>query len=269
MLIDDLKSLLNANGFWAKKSLGQNFLVDENAFDQIVAAAELQPTEAVVEVGPGTGFLTERLLAKAGRVIAVEYDEAMVRLLKLRFLSVRNLELVHHDALTFPVPSGAYKVVANIPYYITSPLLKHFLQSGNRPGLMVLLVQKEVAEKICGLDGKSMVTTETQVFGRPQIMGLVPRTSFYPAPKVDSAILKIEVYPEPLVPQEQLKAFLRLVGFGFTQKRKKLSNALASGFHREVDEMRAILEKVGLDSNIRAEELEIADWLKLLTEVRF
>ncbi len=269
MLIDELKSLLNANGFWAKKSLGQNFLVDEGAFDQIIAAAELQPGDHVVEVGPGTGFLTERLLGSAAQVTAVEYDGDMVTMLKAKFPGAKNLTLVHKDALRFPVPSGAYKVVANIPYYITSPLLKHFLQSENRPSLMVLLVQKEVAEKIGGLDGKSMVTIETQVFGRPEIMGVVPRTSFHPAPKVDSAILRIEVYPEPLVSAEKLKAFLRLVGFGFSQKRKKLSNALASGFHQEVDAMRGILEKVGLDSNIRAEELEIGDWLKLLTEINF
>ncbi|MFH0820370.1 MAG: 16S rRNA (adenine(1518)-N(6)/adenine(1519)-N(6))-dimethyltransferase RsmA [Candidatus Peregrinibacteria bacterium] len=269
MLIDDLKSLLQSHGLWAKKSLGQNFLADEGAFDQIMGAAKLQSTDTVVEVGPGTGFLTERLLAKAERVIAVEYDAEMVRLLKLRFLHSKNLELMHQDALRFSVPRGAYKVVANIPYYITSPLLKHFLQSENRPSMMVILVQKEVAEKICGLDGKSMVTIETQLFGRPEIVELVPRTSFYPAPKVDSAILKIEVYPEPLVQTEKLTAFLRLVGFGFTQKRKKLSNALAAGFHRKVDEMRAILETVGLDSNIRAEELEIGGWLKLLTKINF
>lgn len=264
MLIDQLKTLLQANHLGAKKGLGQHFLVDENALDAIAGAADLSVDDHVVEVGPGTGFLTERLLARAGRVTAVEYDADMVRLLKQKFPYSDHLTLVHKDALKFPVPEGDYKVVANIPYYITSPLLKHFLQSENRPSLMVLLIQKEVAEKVCGLGGKSMVTIQTQLFGKPSLAGIVRAASFHPAPQVDSAILKIEVRDEPLVPAENLEAFLRLVGFGFSQKRKKLTNSLAAGLHLETADVRLLLEKAGIRDDVRAENLEISDWCRLL-----
>ncbi|MFH1012568.1 MAG: 16S rRNA (adenine(1518)-N(6)/adenine(1519)-N(6))-dimethyltransferase RsmA [Candidatus Peregrinibacteria bacterium] len=263
MLLPQLKSLLSRHGRWAKKGLGQHFLVDEEALERIVGAADLLSDDVVVEVGPGTGFLTERLIPRAARVVAVEYDAKMVEILKERFPGVSNLELVHQDALQFPVPRGPYKVVANIPYYITSPLLKHFLQADSRPGLMVLLVQKEVAEKVCGISGKSMITVETQVFGKPEIMGIVPAESFFPAPEVDSAILRIEAFSEPLVPEGQLKDFLRLVGFGFSQKRKKLANSLAAGLHRDVNEVRELLDTVGINTDARAENLEIGDWQRV------
>jgi len=163
-----------------------------------------------------------------------------------------------------------YKVVANIPYYITSPLLKHFLQSDFRPELMVVLVQKEVAEKICGIAGKSLITIETQLFGKPEIVGIVPANSFHPAPKVDSAILKIEVYKKPLIPESQMKDFIRAVKFGFTQKRKKLGNSLAAGLHIKPAEMREILLEAGIDPDLRAEHLGIEEWkrlAKVLTKV--
>ncbi|MBU1613103.1 hypothetical protein KKC87_01585, partial [Patescibacteria group bacterium] len=160
-----------------------------------------------------------------------------------------------------------FKVVANIPYYITSPLLKHFLQSDNRPSVMVVLVQKEVAEKICGMSGKSLITIETQLFGEPEIVDIVPSDSFYPAPKVDSAILKIKVFDKPLIPEDQIKDFLRLVKFGFSQKRKKLSNSLSAGLHMEPAEVREVLKSVGIDEGVRAEDLVIEDWKNLLTKL--
>lgn len=268
MLLAQLKSLLQKYNLWAKKRLGQNFLVDEVAFDKIIEAANLTSEDHVVEVGPGTGFLTERLLKRVKQVTAVEYDATMVSMLKAAFAGAKNLNLIHQDALKFRTQETGhrkqpYKVVANIPYYITSPLLKHFLQSGTPPSLMVLLVQKEVAEKVCGISGKSMITIETQVFGASEIIATVPAQSFYPIPQVDSAILRINVYPESLIPMDKLRDFLRLVGFGFTQKRKKLSNALAAGLHLETEEVRQLLEKAKIDSNLRAENLKIGDWKKL------
>jgi len=266
MLLDDLKSLLQKRNLWAKKSLGQNFLVDASALDQIVRAAELTPDDTVIEVGPGTGFLTERLVEKAGKVIAIEKDSDMIPVLEERFGANSHFELHHSDILKIEnskLKIQNYKVVANIPYYITSPLLKHFLQAEHRPSVMVLLVQKEVAEKICGITGKSMVTIQTQVFGNPEIIGFVPSSSFYPAPKVESAILKINVFEEPLVPVDQLKDFFRLVGFGFSQKRKKLSNTLGAGLHLKPKETRAVLKKVGIDPDLRAENLEVGDWMRL------
>jgi 16S rRNA (adenine1518-N6/adenine1519-N6)-dimethyltransferase len=272
MLLDKLKSLLIKHGIWAKKNLGQNFLVDEKAFDKIIEVADLKSTDNIIEVGPGTGFLTERLIKNVKHVTAVELDRDMIRVLESRFDGVKNLELVNEDILKYELrrrgnvsaPSkSVYKVVANIPYYITSPLLKHFLQADHRPSYMVVLVQKEVAEKIVGKTGKSLITIETQLFGRPEIVGIVPASSFYPAPKVDSAILKIEVYKKPLVPAAQFDDFLRLVKFGFSQKRKMLSNTLSAGLHIKSSEMSVILKKAGIDPNLRAENLEIGDWGRL------
>ena len=277
--LEELKSLLKSKNLWAKKGLGQNFLVDEKVLDIIVSAANLTKTDNVIEVGPGTGFLTEKLLEKAGHITSIELDKSMCGILKERFGEDKRFELVNEDILDCDInkivetrrrdvdvaPSGShdYKVVANIPYYITSPLLKKFLQAENPPTLMVLFVQKEVAEKVCGKTGKSLITIETQLFGKPEIVGFVSSSSFYPAPKVDSAILKIEVYDEPLVPKNQLKDFLRIVKFGFSQKRKKLSNTLAAGLHVSNKEMSEILKKADIDPNLRAENLEIGDWKRL------
>ncbi len=268
--LQELKSLLQSHNLWAKKGLGQNFLIDEDALDKIVGAADLKLSDNVVEVGPGTGFLTEQLLDKIEHVTAIEYDSGMVDLLVEKFESSgENLEIIHSDILNYQIQSSKfkvqnYKVVANIPYYITSPLLKHFLQSDIPPSLMVLLVQKEAAEKICGITGKSLITIETQLFGKPEIIDIVPAESFYPAPKVDSAILKIDVFDKPLVDIEKLKDFLRIVKFGYSQKRKKLSNSLSAGFHLKPAEIKPFLDEADIDLSFRAENLEIGDWKRLV-----
>ena len=272
--LTELKTLLKKHNLWAKKRLGQNFLIDEKVFDRIIEASDLKPSDTVIEVGPGTGFLTERLIEKAAHVTAIEKDKDMIHLLSERFAGVKNLELVHDDVLRFQISDfrfQKYKVVANIPYYITSPLLKHFLQSDHCPELMVLLVQKEVAEKICGLSGKSLITIETQLFGKPEIVATVPSSAFYPAPKVESAILRINVFKKPLVPEKQLSDFLRVVKFGFSQKRKKLSNSLAAGLHIKPSEMTDLLKHADIDPDLRAEHLGIGEWkqlVKVLTKIK-
>ena len=268
--LEQLKILLQSKGLWAKKALGQNFLVDEKALNMIVDAADLLDTDNIIEVGPGTGFLTEQLIRKVGQVTAVELDKDMVGILEEIYRFADNLEILNKDILQFEIRNFKfenYKVVANIPYYITSPLLKHFLMSENRPTIMVVLVQKEVAQKICGLTGKSLITISTQLFGKPEIVDIVSSKSFYPAPKVDSAILKISVFDKPLVPKSKLKDFLRIVKFGFSQKRKKLANSLGAGLHMKPAEVREILIEAKIDPDIRAESLEIEDWKRLvLTE---
>ncbi|MBU0705776.1 ribosomal RNA small subunit methyltransferase A [Patescibacteria group bacterium] len=270
--LDQLKSQLIAKGLWAQKGLGQNFLIDDKALDQIIEAADLYEGDHVVEVGSGTGFLTERLIQKAGKVTSVELDRNMVEILKAQFSQTENLEVIHADILKTDIVDlvgDKYKVVANIPYYITSPVIRHFLQAKVRPKLMVVLVQKEVAEKICGLTGKSFITVETQLQGHPEYISTVPASSFYPAPKVDSAILKITVFPEPKVPEAEMKDFLRIVKFGYSQKRKKLSNGLAAGLHKEPAEVREILEKANISVGARSEELEIEDWKRLAEVILF
>ena len=266
--LDQLKAVLQSKNLWAKKILGQNFLVDDQALDQIIEAADLYEGDEVVEVGPGTGFLTERLIQKVKHVTTVELDPDMVDILKAQFSLTENLTLVHADILKtrtkdYGLTTKHFKVVANIPYYITSPVIRHFLSGDVRPKLMVLLVQKEVAEKICSLKGRSFITMETAIQGHAEYIATVPKTSFHPSPQVDSAILKITVFPEPKVPENELHDFLRIVKFGYSQKRKKLTNSLGAGLHKEVDEMRAILHQAKIDPNVRAEDLEVEDWKRL------
>jgi 16S rRNA (adenine1518-N6/adenine1519-N6)-dimethyltransferase len=176
------------------------------------------------------------------------------------------------DPLTSPLAEGRptanlkwknYKLVANIPYYITSPLIKHFLHSANPPELMVLLVQKEVAEKICGKGGKTLLTVEVEVFGEPELIAKVPANAFYPAPKVDSAILRIRPHAKPLVSTNQQKAFFRLVKFGYSQKRKKLSNTLGAGLHLKPSDVAEKMRSIDIDPNLRAEHLGVEEWKKL------
>ena len=268
--LDQLKSQLIAKDLWAKKSLGQNFLIDDEALAVIVDAADLYEGDHVIEVGPGTGFLTERLIQKAGKVTSVELDADMVEILKEQFKLTPNLEVIHSDILKTDIGKLAgdrYKVVANIPYYITSPVIRHFLQAVHRPKLMVLLVQKEVAEKMCAIGGKSFITVETQVQGHAEYIATVPANSFYPEPKVDSAVLKITVYPKPKVPDSELKDFLRIVKFGYSQKRKKLSNGLAAGLHIEAAEARRLLGKADIPESARPEDLEVEDWKRLVSSL--
>ena len=268
--LDELQRLLTASGLEAKKRLGQNFLIDQEALDAIVDAAELYEGDHVIEVGPGTGFLTEQLITDAGKVTSVELDEDMVKILKAQYNLTENLEVIHSDILKMRIEDmveGRYKVVANIPYYITSPVIRHFLQSKIRPKVMVLLVQKEVAEKICGMTGKSFITVETQVQAHPEYIATVPASSFYPSPKVDSAILKLTVYHEPKVPEAELKDFLRIVKFGYSQKRKKLSNGLSAGLHIEPSDARELLVKANIPEDARPEDLEVEDWQKLVEVV--
>jgi len=263
-----LKDLLQRYGLWANKGLGQNFLLSDGVFEKILAAADLHSSDTVIEVGPGTGFLTERLIERVKKVIAVEYDAGMVRLLRERFADTKNLEIIHSDILKFwiqksGVRSKRYKVVANIPYYITSPLIRLFLQSDCPPSLMVVLVQKEVAEKIVGRDDRSVLMLETQLFGKPTIVDTVPAGAFYPAPTVDSAILKIEPHAKPLASSAILDTALRLIKFGYNQRRKKLTNALETGLRLDMTVIRGLMTKAKIDLGCRAEELEIGDWLML------
>jgi len=265
--LDQLKTTLTSKGLWAKKSLGQNFLIDEDALDKIVDAADLYDGDYVVEVGPGTGFLTERLIQKVKKVTAVELDLNMVDILQKQFALTDNFEIIHSDILKIPVEDIAhehYKVVANIPYYITSPVVRHFLQGAIRPKLIVILVQKEVAEKICGMTGRSFFTVETEVQAHAEYIATIPASSFYPAPKVDSAILRLTVYSEPKIPKGELQNFLHIVKFGFSQKRKKLSNSLGAGLHIKPAEAREFMEKAGILSEVRAEDLSIEDWRRLV-----
>ena len=264
--ITDIKRTLKAYGAYAKKDLGQHFLVDPKALKSIVDAAQLTKEDKVVEVGPGMGVLTRELCARAGEVLALEFDKAMIAIVKTSCIKEKNLTVENVDVMKFdPSGLGRYKLVANIPYYITSAVLRLFLETDNKPEEMILLVQREVAERICAKPSRmSVLAVSVQFYANPQIVEVVPRTSFFPAPKVDSAILKVKVYKRPLFDVDK-QLFFRIVKAGFGEKRKQLINSLAGGLGLNRETTEALLKEAGISVIHRAESLAMIDWYNLYT----
>ncbi len=256
----------------ARKSLGQHFLTDKSALGKIVQAAGLTPEDTVVEVGPGLGVLTEELVKKAGRVIAVELDDNLARALRERLSSAHNLTIINEDILKIAPENllsqagvaGGYKVVANLPYYITSAVLRHFLESAKRPELMVVMVQREVAKSMTAKPGDlSLLGLSVQIFGEPKIVSRVPAGAFYPPPKVESAVVKIRMYPEPAIPEVELPGFFTLARAAFCAARKQIQNSLAQGLGLDKADILSRLEAAGIDAKRRAETLSIPEWVRL------
>ena len=252
----------------AAKSLGQNFLQDHAALEQIARAAEIKADDFVLEIGPGLGSLTRYLAVSAREVIAVELDGEMLPPLETILAPYKNVRVAQGDILKTRISefihTPDYLVVANIPYYITSAVIRHLLESEIKPRRVVLTIQQEVAERICAAAGDlSLLALSVQVYGKPSLVAKIPAGAFYPAPKVDSAILRIDIYQEPLVPPEILKTFFKLIKAGFSQKRKTLRNALASRLHIPAKEAEALLTSAGVDFMRRAETLSIDEWKSL------
>lgn len=254
----------------ARKGLGQHFLTDRGALGKIVQAARLSPDDTVVEVGPGLGVLTAELVSRAGQVIAVELDAALARSLRMELAEAQNLSIVQGDILSLPPPSllshvtGGYKVVANLPYYITSAVVRHFLESVRRPELMVVMVQREVARVMTAAPGElSLLGLSVQIFGTPHLVSRVPAGSFYPPPKVESAVVRLDVFPAPVIPEAELVGFFGMARAAFSAARKQIQNSLVQGLGREKDEIRRRLDAAGIDARRRAETLEISEWVRL------
>jgi 16S rRNA (adenine1518-N6/adenine1519-N6)-dimethyltransferase len=261
------KQILTHYGLEAKKSLGQNFISDENILARIAAAAELTPADNVLEVGPGLGSLTHQLARAAGRVVAVELDDRLLPILALEMGGYDNVELVHGDILEQEPAqwfgSEPYKVVANLPYYITGAILRHLLSAESKPQLMVMTVQKEVADRMTAVPGNmSLLSVSVQFHGRATIVDSLKAGAFWPRPGVDSAIVRLEVAPEPLVPVADEKAFFHLVRMGFSQKRKQLKNNMRA-LGRSDEEVERALAEAGIDGRRRAETLSLEEWAKL------
>jgi len=268
-LLTQTRRRINRLDLKARKSLGQHFLVDKGVLQQVLAAADLNASDTIIEVGPGLGVLTEELIQKADRVIAVELDDKLASILRRRQASSDNLSVINGDILKL-TPSellgGAtdYKVVANLPYYITSAVIRHFLEAEVKPQLMVLMVQREVAEAITAAPGKmSLLSVSVQFYGCPQIAAYAPAAGFYPPPEVDSAVLKIEVYPQPALPVADVEGFFRLVKAGFAAARKQLANSLALGLEVDKTETLCLLQAAGIEHKRRAETLSLVEWYSL------
>jgi 16S rRNA (adenine1518-N6/adenine1519-N6)-dimethyltransferase len=224
----------------------------------------------VVEVGPGLGILTAELLHKAGRVIAVEVDSRLAAALQKNLSAFLKLAVVNADILEInPADltsrqTKSYKVVANLPYYIAAPILRHFLEASLKPSLMVVMVQKEVAQSIVAQPGEmSILGISVQLYGKPTIVDYVPAHCFYPQPKVDSAIVRIEVYPEPAVPVKDIAGFFEIVKAGFSTPRKQIRNSLALGLQIAPADAVELLGKAKIAPQRRPETLSLEEWSKL------
>jgi 16S rRNA (adenine1518-N6/adenine1519-N6)-dimethyltransferase len=250
------------------KGLGQNFLQDPLALENIVSAAEIQPSDTVLEIGPGLGSLTRYLAVSAKEVVAVELDENLLPPLRGVLAPYRNIRLLHGDILKLSPKDlnleNDYVVVANIPYYITSAVIRHLLESASKPRRMVLTVQKEVAQRICAEAGDmSLLALSVQIYGKPRIAAQIPANAFFPAPKVDSTILIVDLYSSSRIREDLLNTFFNLIKAGFSQKRKTLRNSLSSGLHIPPTAAADLLTQGNVDPRRRAETLSIEEWEKL------
>jgi len=290
-LLERTKEICHLYNINPSRSKGQNFLVNEKVYNEIVAAANITKNDTVLEVGPGLGILTAKLAEKAGRVIAVELDDKLAKYLQdgLANSEVDNIEVINENILDFDVKNiissqpklgtkanfpifpacrtgrqfSNFKVVANLPYNITSVFIRKFLTSENKPSEMVLMLQKEVAERICAKPGDmSLLALGVQFFAEPEIIAKVPKEDFYPSPQVDSAVIKIKIKKEKRKNMDE-KEFFRIAKFGFSAKRKMLKNNLAGGLHITPAEAENILVKAGFNPKARAEDLSVEDWKKL------
>jgi len=264
----NVSALLRQHGLRANKKLGQNFLQDPFALDSIASAAEITTTDTVLEIGPGLGSLTRHLARSAKEVIAVELDQELIPPLKAVTSGYDNITIIHGDILKLApkdlIQKSDYLVVANIPYYITSAIIRHLLENKAKPRRIILTIQKEVAQRICAKPGDmSLLALSVQVYGNTRIASHIPAGAFFPSPKVDSAVLCIDIYASPQIKPDLLDTFFKLIKAGFRQKRKTLRNSLSAGLHISPSHAEDFLKKAGIDPMRRAETLSIEEWSML------
>lgn len=252
-----------------RKSLGQHWLSDVETLKAIVELAAINPDETVLEIGPGQGTLTKYLCERARQVVAVELDGTLAAQLTRRVAS-KKLKVIHGDILKFDLaglPAG-YKVVANIPYYLTSNLLRTLSESPNPPKRLVLLVQKEVAERVCARPGQmSLLSVSVQLYYECRLGLLVPAEKFDPPPKVDSQVIILHRYPQPLYKKLDKRLFFQVVKAGFSERRKKLRSSLAAGLHLSKEQVDDLLLKAEVNAELRAQALSLEQWYRIYLEL--
>jgi len=281
-----IKELLEKHGTFPSKRLGQNFLVNKGVAEKVIKAADLKSDDVVLEIGPGVGNFTQEMAKTAGRVIAVEKDLKMIEILKETLKDSKNVEIIQGDVLKLESnlsgspPAGVqknYKIVANLPYYITSPVIRKFLEAENPPETMVLIVQKEVAQRICASPpDMNLLAVSVQFYAEPKIISYISKNSFWPSPKVDGAILKISAFIQRKNSAFNQR-FFRIVKAGFSHPRKQLANNLTKGLALsiskgiELNKGKVIswLLKNKIKPNQRAETLNIDDWIRLTKNIKF
>ncbi len=262
-----LSRWLRRYGVVVRRSLGQNFLIDHEVFDRIIAAAALQPDDLIVDIGAGTGELTERLASRAGRVLAIEVDERLVALLRDRFAERSNIEIVVADvreADMRQLTSGhPYRVVANLPYYLATMALRRLLESDHPPRDLILMVQREVGQRLVARRGEmSLLGVATQVYAEAELLFEVPASAFFPSPDVTSAVVHLTVRPTPLVPHQRDEFFM-VVSAGFANPRKQIHNSIPRLLWLPSGAIDDLLAEARIDPKLRAQDLAIDDWIRL------
>lgn len=272
-LYEETQMLLNQYGLRANKKLGQNFLINGQVIEEIIEKSCITKEDTILEIGPGLGSLTKALLHSAKRVIAVELDENMVNILQNRF-NQENLEIINEDILKVDLHEitkkyGKIKVVANLPYYITTPIIMKLLEEEYDIESITVMVQKEVGERLCAMPGSKdfgAVTIGVNYYSNAKMIIDVPKENFLPAPEVDSCVIKLDILKKPPVELKDKKRFFKLVKAAFSQRRKTINNSLASGEFKKEDVLNT-LNKLNIDLKLRAEDLSIQDFANITNEL--
>lgn len=268
-----LPLILKKHGIKPKKGLGQSFLADEAQIKKIIHSAEIGKDDTVLEVGPGPGTITFSLLQQARRVIAVEKDKPLAEFLKTEFSDYKNLEVISGDILKINLakleltPRG-YKIVANLPFYLTNYFLRRMLEEKIKPSEMTLVIQKEVAERIIAEGNKeSILSLAIKMYGEAELVDIIPSEAFYPPPEVATAIIKIRIFKKPRLGAGERELFFRLIKIGFSAKRKQLKNNLAGGHGITAKEAENVLSKAKINPRVRAEDLRFDDWVRVMKNI--
>ncbi len=277
-----IKSTLDARGWRPQKKWGQHFLTDPRILESIVDAAEVTPADTILEIGPGLGHLTRALARRAGRVVAVEVDAELTAKLQNDFADVAHVAILQGDVLDAePVewitkggaglgPAPSFKVVANLPYYITSAILRHVLQAAHKPRLLVVMVQRQVAQRIVARPpAMSLLAVSVHFFAQPRIVRTIAAGAFYPPPQVDSAVVRMDVFAQARLDPAETARLFEIVRAGFGERRKQLRNSLARGLSREPDAIAAALARAGILPTRRAETLTLDEWVALYRALAF
>ena len=268
-LYEETRMLLNQYNLKAKKKFGQNFLINSDIINGIIEKSGITKDDVVLEIGPGLGTLTKELLKNSKKVIAVELDEDMCNILRGRF-DDENLEVVNDDILKVDLNEytnkyGTIKVVANLPYYITTPIIMKLLESDYDIDTITVMVQKEVGERVCSTSNdreNSAITIGISYYAKASIIIDVPKENFFPSPEVDSCVIKLQVLDKPSVEVEDKEKFFKIVKLAFSQRRKTILNSLSSGVYSK-EQVLSVLTKLNLDTKLRAEDLSIDDYANI------
>lgn len=272
----EIKEVMEKYGIAPKKLFGQNFLISKGILDKIVKSANLSKNDIILEVGPGLGALTFKLSPLVNKILAVEKDKNLIKIITERIAEekIKNIEIIEHDILkfdptTYNLQPKTYSLVANIPYYLTSALIRKFLETEDRPSKIILMIQKEVAQRICAPkyeEKMNLLALSVHFYADAKILFYVSRENFWPAPKVDSAV--IEITPKEKLADVDEKLFFKIIRAGFSSKRKQLASNLSQNLKIPKEKVEDILQQINLNPKIRAEELKMENWIEFIKTIK-